>query len=60
MSPMIAYQQLLLKRLIRLSRYAHYKADGRGNDLSDEALVLIYRCIDATRADWIESLRITA
>ena len=60
MTPRVAYENMLLKRLTRLSRIASYKQDGHGNDLSDEALVLVYHCIDATRADWIESLRITA
>lgn len=60
MTPRAAYENTLLKRLTRLNRVASYKQDGHGTDLSDEALVLVYRCIDATRADWIESLRITA
>jgi len=59
MSPRVAYESILLKRLTRLNRIASYKQDGHGQELSDEALVLVYRCIDATRADWIESLRIT-
>lgn len=60
MNQRVAYENTLLKRLTRLTRIASYKQDGRGNDLSDEALVLVYRCIDATRADWIESLRVKA
>jgi hypothetical protein len=49
---------MLLKRLMRLQRYASYKQNGRGEELNDLALKLVEHCIRATRAEWIESLEV--
>lgn len=50
-----AYENVLMKRLLRLSRIETYKQDGHGNELSDQALRMVRLCIDATRRELQET-----
>lgn len=56
MTPQAAHQTMLIKRLIRLSLYLQYRADGRGNDLSDSEVRMVRTCLLATRNEWLEVL----
>lgn len=51
---------MLNKRLLRLQRIYAYKQDGHGNDLSDQALVMVCLCVAATMREWNDAIEVGA
>ncbi len=51
---------MLNKRLLRLQRIYAYKQDGRGNELSDQALVMVCLCVAATMREWNDAIEVGA
>ena len=42
---------MLRRRLARLQRLVHYGEDGHGNQLSNQAIEMVYICIVSTALD---------